>query len=101
AYQAALGDLLPQPLKGARAMAPEKRIEGEGGLEGEGPAERLGRIDRRHAMLSVFPPDAAGLRAARFYRLMLLAPMPDSEKVRTLLRFEGGAPALVEAEKGA
>ncbi|HJZ88901.1 MAG TPA: BatA domain-containing protein [Polyangia bacterium] len=99
AYQAALGDLLPQPLKGARAIAPERRTEGESGLEGEGPAERLGRIDRRHPMLTVFSEDAV-LRKAPFYRLMLLAPTPDTESRRTLLRFESGAPALVEAEIG-
>jgi hypothetical protein len=101
AYQRALGDLLPQPLKGARVAAPERAPEGEGGLEGEGPAERLGRVDRRHPLLSVFPSEPAGLRNARFYRLMLLAPTPDTEKRRTLLRFESGAPALVEAEIGA
>jgi hypothetical protein len=101
AYDAAFGDLLPQPLKGARMVAPEKRSEGEGGLENEGPAERLGRLDRRHPMLSVFPSDPVGLRAARFYRLMLLSPIPDTEHRRALVRYESGAPALVEAEIGA
>jgi hypothetical protein len=81
--------------------APERRTEGESGLENEGPAERLGRLDRRHPMLSVFPSDPVGLREARFYRLMLLAPVPDSEHRRVLLRYESGAPALVEAEIGA
>ena len=100
AYQAALGDLLPQPLKGARVVAPEKRTEGESGLENEGPAEHLGRIDRRHPMLTVFPSDPVGLRSARFYRIMLLAPIPDTEHRRALVRFESGAPALVEAEIG-
>jgi hypothetical protein len=100
AYQSALGDLLPQPLKGARMVAAEKRPEGESGLENEGPAERLGRLDRRHPMLQIFPPDPTGLRSARFYRLMLLSPLPDTASRRTLLRFENGAPALVEAEIG-
>src|SRR5262249_4059233 len=61
----------------------------------------LGRIDRRHPMLTVFPSDPVGLRSARFYRIMLLAPIPDTENRRALLRFESGAPALVEAEIGA
>src|SRR5262249_59099639 len=73
AYQAAFGDLLPQPLKGARVVAPEKRVEGESGLENEGPAERLGRIDRRHPMLTVFPPDPLSPRPPGFYRIMMLA----------------------------
>jgi len=95
-----LKTLLPQPLGLKRtAGAPPG-----GGAEGETidlrPAERLGPIDRRHPLLGSFPARGEGLASARFFQFMLLAPVPDAPGRTVILRYENGAPALVEAEVG-
>src|SRR5205823_9407451 len=41
-----------------------------------------------------------GLASARFFQFMLLAPVPDAPGRTVVLRYENGAPALVEAEMG-
>jgi hypothetical protein len=64
------------------------------------PAERLAPIDRRHPLLSSFPARGEGLTSAKFFQYDLLAPLPDAPGRRVVLRYESGAPALVEAEIG-
>src|SRR4029079_4524090 len=63
-------------------------------------AERLAPIDRRHPLLAAFPAKGEGLASARLFQFMLLGPMPDAPGRRVVLRYESGAPALVEAEVG-
>jgi hypothetical protein len=92
--------LLPQPLglKRSAAAPPGTRPEGE--TVDLRPAERLAPIDRRHPLLSAFPAKGEGLASARFFQFVLLAPVPDAPGRRVVLRYESGAPALVEAEIG-
>ena len=44
----------------------------------ERPAERLAPIDRRHPLLANFPARGEGLASARFFKYMLLEPVPDT-----------------------
>ncbi len=92
--------LLPQPLglKRSAAAAPGQGTEGE--TVDLRPAERLAPIDRRHPLLAAFPAKGEGLTSARFFQFLLLAPVPDAPGRRVVLRYENGAPALVEAEVG-
>jgi hypothetical protein len=91
--------LLPQPLGLLRTAAalPGQRA---GETRDERPAERLLPLDRRVPMLSSFPEQNDGLRSARFYRYLLLDPVRDTAQRNVILRFESGAPALVEREVG-
>jgi hypothetical protein len=92
--------VLPQPLglKRSAAALPGARAEGE--TVDLRPAERLAPIDRRHPLLSAFPARGDGLSSARFFEYMLLSPLPDAPARQIVLRYESGAPALVEAEVG-
>jgi hypothetical protein len=100
AWNQAAKALLPQPLglKRSAAAAPGTRAEGE--TVDLRPAERLAPIDRRHPLLSSFPAKGEGLASARFFQFVLLAPVPDAPGRRVVLRYESGAPALVEGEIG-
>ncbi len=111
AYDAALGDLLPQALQGTRTVGrlPGTRDDGETPVVGDG--ERLARIERAHPVLTPLGAhhgDAAassdtgdtGLKAARFSRYLLFRPSAETAH-QALLSFEGGAPALVEGKLGA
>src|SRR6185503_6232230 len=92
--------LLPQPLglKRSASALPGTRPEGE--TVDTRPAERLAPIDRRHPLLAAFPARGEGLASARFFQFLLLAPVPEAATRRTVLRYENGAPALVDAEVG-
>jgi hypothetical protein len=92
--------VLPQPLglKRTAGAPPGGRTEGE--TVDLRPAERLGPIDRRHPLLSAFPAQGEGLASARFFQFVLLEPVPDAPGRTVVLRYENGAPALVEAEVG-
>jgi hypothetical protein len=92
--------LLPQPLglKRSAAALPGARPEGE--TVDLRPAERLAPIDRRHPLLAAFPARGEGLASARFFQFLLLAPVPEAPGRRIVLRYENGAPALVDAEVG-
>ena len=92
--------VLPQPLglKRSAAALPGARPEGE--TVDLRPAERLAPIDRRHPLLAAFPARGEGLASARFFQFLLLAPLPEAPGRRIVLRYENGAPALVEAEVG-
>jgi hypothetical protein len=90
-YNAALGAILPAQLRKARDLAGS----GELGLPLELPDTSEG----------LFAPFARGGRAGfvkiRARRAMTLEPYVESDDVHTLLRFEGGVPALVERKIGA
>jgi hypothetical protein len=92
--------VLPQPLglKRTAGAPPGGRTEGE--TVDLRPAERLGPIDRRHPLLGAFPAQGEGLASARFFQFVLLEPVPDAPGRTVVLRYENGAPALVEAEVG-
>jgi hypothetical protein len=108
AYAASMAPLLPQALRDVRvaAIAPSARPEGEAGAPATG--ERLRGVETRHALLAVFAGQTEGLQAARFGRYFLLEPETrpgEAEHARagtrtTVLRYESGAPALVEAPVG-
>jgi hypothetical protein len=110
AYAASMGALLPQPLRDVRVanLTASARPEGEG--EAPVVGERLRAIDTRQPVLAVFAGQTEGLRAARFQRYFLLQPeaqpRPGADGEReagtrsTLLRYESGAPALVQGSLG-
>jgi hypothetical protein len=100
AWNQAAKALLPQPLGLKRTAASLPGAHPEGETVDLRPAERLAPIDRRHPLLSAFPAKGEGLASARFFQFMLLGPMPDVPGRRVVLRYESGAPALVEAEIG-
>ncbi len=94
-----LAKVLPQPLAVARtASALPGQTQGE--TVDTRPAERLAPLDRRHPLLANYPPEGEGLAKVRFFKLMLLDPVPDSVGRSVVMRFENGAPALVERQVG-
>jgi hypothetical protein len=88
AYDEAFGDLLPQPLQAIRSAG--------------GDGEHLQRARSGHPVLA--PLAGLGhddaLAAARFSRYALFKPTAQDGERDVLLRFENGAPALVEAKRG-
>jgi hypothetical protein len=104
AYNAALGDLLPQPLQAIRSVGAtaSDRDDGERRAAPElGAGQRLGRIDRNHPLLMPLgeAQAAEALQAARFSRYALFRPRAEGER-QLLLRFADGAPALIEGRYG-
>jgi hypothetical protein len=100
AWNQELRPILPQPLGLKRTASALPGTHAEGETVDLRPAERLAPIDRRHPLLSAFPAQGDGLSSARFFQFMLLAPLPDAPGRREVLRYESGAPALVEAQIG-
>jgi hypothetical protein len=100
AWNQAAHAILPQPLGLKRSAATPPGAHPEGETVDLRPAERFAPIDRRHPLLSAFPAKGEGLASARFFQFLLLAPVPDAPGRRVVLRYESGAPALVEAEIG-
>ena len=100
AWNQTMKTVLPQPLglKRSASAPPGARPEGE--TVDLRPAERLAPIDRRHPLLAAFPARGEGLASARFFQFLLLAPVPEAPGRRIVLRYENGAPALVDAEVG-
>lgn len=94
-----LGTLLPQRL-GLRRTAGGAPGQTVGETVDTRPAERLAPIDRRHPLLAAFDATGSGLTSARFFEYVLLEPVADAPHRRVVLRYESGAPALVEAEVG-
>jgi len=94
-----MAKLLPQPLGLARTAA---ALPGQhaGETLDERPAERLLPLDRRESILAAFPEQSDGLLSAQFYKYMLLEPVRDTARRNVILRFESGAPALVERTAG-
>jgi hypothetical protein len=99
AWNERMAPVLPQPLTVVRTQA---ALPGQNAGEtiDDRPAERLAPVDRRHPMLASFPAQGDGLSSARFFKYMLLEPVPDSSDRSVVLRFESGAPALVERSVG-
>jgi hypothetical protein len=94
-----LAKVLPQPLTVVRTQS---AVPGQQASEtiDDRPAERLAPMDRRHPLLANFPAQGDGLSSARFFKYMLLEPVPDSPDRSVVLRFESGSPALVERQVG-
>ncbi|HVR60892.1 MAG TPA: VWA domain-containing protein [Polyangia bacterium] len=95
-----LGRLLPQPLGLPRTASARPGAAADGETVDLRPAERLAPLDRRQPLLAGFPSRGDGLSSARFFQFMLLAPAADAPNRSVVLRYENGAPALVEAEVG-
>ncbi|MES1208634.1 MAG: BatA domain-containing protein [Pseudomonadota bacterium] len=91
--------ILPQPL-GLRRTASARPGTTEGETVDTRPAERLAPIDRRHPLLAGFSGGGEGLTSARFFQYMLLEPMANTAGRTVVLRYESGAPALVESQIG-
>jgi len=98
AYNKALGDLLPRPLRLVKTSASREEVEGEG------KAARLLEIQQDHPVLAPFNGRAReGLMSARFYKYMLLevdAPKAGKETSQVLATYEDGAPAIAIARRG-
>ncbi len=94
-----LAPLLPQPLSLTRTAA---ALPGQAAGEtvDDRPAARLLPLDRRHPMLATFPARGEGIASARFFKFLLLEPVPDTAGASVILRYETGAPALVEKTVG-
>ena len=99
AWNQRMAKLLPQPL-GLPRTASALPGQHAGEIVDDRPAERLAPIDRSHPLLSNFPEHGEGLMSARFFKYMLLDPAPESLERSTILRYESGAPALVEKRVG-
>lgn len=95
AWNSRFGGILPQPLGVVRTAATQGAPT-SGELVDERPAEHLAPIDRHSSLLARFAPGEEGLASTRFYKYTLLEPIPDDERRSVILRFESGAPALVE-----
>jgi Aerotolerance regulator N-terminal/von Willebrand factor type A domain len=93
AYNAAMAPLLAQELRTPRQLAASPK-------EPEARVERMGRIEAKHPIFSIFSEKAAGLREASFWKIYLLGPTSSAEGKETLARFTNGAPALVLARRG-
>jgi len=106
AWNETLGDLLPQPLQSARTVgAARPRQDGERTETGQGEhLDKLSDAAKAHpalaSLLSGSDPEEP-FRAARFDRYMLVRPVADEGGGReVLLRYEGGAPALLLRQVG-
>jgi hypothetical protein len=97
-YDAELSKLLPAPLHLVKTAA-------QRGAPGAAErAARFAEIDWEHPALSVFTGAAReGLESVRTWRYMLLKPgerAGGAPRERVLVRYDDGAPALVEARRG-
>lgn len=90
-YNAILGRLLPQPLRGVTSTDAD-RASNLG----------LGALDANHPLGASLASEAggAGLARVRVKRAMRLEPSARGER-RVVLRYDDGSPALVEAAHGA
>jgi hypothetical protein len=93
-YNAQMAPLLAQALRTTHQFA------GGPKAPDAGRAERLAHLEARHPIFSVFSAEAPGLRAASFWKAVLLGPSERPAERTTLARFGNGAPALVEARRG-
>lgn len=89
-YEAALAPILPAPIRGPRALA----TTGEPGVPLELP-------DLRHDLFAPFSRTGRSLFSnIRTHRVLTVDAYRESDDVQTLLRWEGGNPALIEREVG-
>jgi len=94
AWNAAMGALLPRPMRVVRTAASREE------QDAESRAERLAQYDDRHPLLSPFLGEAReGLLSARFYKYLLLEAAGAGE-VQVLATYRDGAPALVATRRG-
>ena len=93
--------VLPQPLGLRRTAAAAPGGSARGRDRGHA-ARRAAGAHRPppRALLASFAARGEGLASARFFQFMLLTPLPDAPGRREVLRYESGAPALVEAQIG-
>lgn len=96
AWNQRLRRILPQPL-GLRRTAAARPGTAEGETVDTRPAEQLAPIDRRQPLLAGFSAGSDGLSSARFFQYLLLEPAANATRV-FVLRYESGAPALVQTE---
>jgi hypothetical protein len=111
AWNAAFGELLPQPLAVVRTVGATAKARDDGEARVGGAGEKIARFDRRHAVLAPFGAGdgpvsrgaAEALRESRIARYLLLKPTARArdDEHAVLLRLEGGAPLLVEGKLGA
>jgi len=94
-YEAEMKVLLPAPLHVVKTAA-------ERGTPGAAArAARFAEVDWMHPALAVFTgPAREGLESVRTFRYMLLKPERKDAGARVLVRYDDGAPALVEARRG-
>jgi hypothetical protein len=89
-YNAALGAILPAPFRKTRALTDIT----EGGIQ-------LTYPDADHPLFEPFRRGGrTGFAKVRSHRVLTLEPYEDNDEVTTLLRYEGGMPALVERKVG-
>ncbi|HYQ80169.1 MAG TPA: BatA domain-containing protein [Anaeromyxobacteraceae bacterium] len=97
-YDAELAKLLPAPLHLVKTAAQR------GAPGADARAARFAEIDWDHPALAVFTGAAReGLLSVRTWRYMLLRPgerAAGAARERVLVRYDDGAPALVEARRG-
>jgi hypothetical protein len=94
-YEAELKALLPAPLHVVKTAA-------ERGAPGAAArAARFAEVDWAHPALAVFSgPAREGIESVRTFRYMLLKPDRKDGGGHAIVRFDDGAPALVEARRG-
>ncbi len=110
-WNAAFGELLPQPLAVVRTVGATAKARDDGEARVGGAGEKIARFDRRHPVLAPFGAGdgpasrgaAEALRESRIARYLLLKPTARArdDEHAVLLRLEGGAPLLVEGKLGA
>ncbi|MHB8420422.1 MAG: BatA domain-containing protein [Myxococcales bacterium] len=100
-----LGKLLPMPLRLVKTAAPPPREAAEApsgeenALTGSTPAH-FAQVDGSSPIFSLFGPAvSAGLLDVRIYRYFLVD--PTGTTARVLASYDDGAPALIEARRGA
>ncbi len=98
AWNAAMAPLLAQELRSLREAAP-----GVGGADKTRRGDTIGRYEKSHPIFAVFPAGGGGLVEASFWKYYLVSPQADGDRAsrQILARFAGGAPALIEARRGA
>lgn len=91
-YNAALGSILPTPFRKPRSIA-----------DRDEPGIPLELPDPEHPLFAPFSRSGrAAFSSVRSNRILTLDPYEDRpDEITTLLRYEGGAPALVERRIGA
>jgi hypothetical protein len=94
-YDAEMKALLPSPLHVVKTAA-------ERGSPGAmARAARFAEVDWEHPALQVFTGSAReGVDAVRTFRYMLLRPERKGDGGRVVMRYDDGAPALVEVRRG-
>ena len=91
AYNQSMAQLLPQRLQAVADVTYASQ-----GVEREGRALRLEKLDTRHPVLDVFSDQDPALRDTLFDKIMLLDPTTEVGDRKIVARFTNGAAALIE-----